>query len=176
MPPSYTYSSMTIALNSVGTQAVGPFIDPDLLTASASISTTSGLPISLSSGIITVAPVAFALVGGPHIVVVTLTDECGLSSSTSFGVICTNTPPYFTITNYLDVIAPMNSTTSIITKEFLDNEGHYIYLDLLEYQTLSGPLLATAPSFATVVPVVGGAKYQINFFINTFALLGKHRI
>ena len=76
------------------------------------------------------------------------TDFCGLTSTTTFGVTVTNTPPYFLTPNYPDVIAPNNMTTSVTVREFMDDEGHFIYLDLLEYQTMTGPLLSTAPSFA----------------------------
>ncbi len=157
VPTTFIYPPMTIALNSVGTQTIQSYKDPDSISAISSISTTTGLPISLASEVITIAPVACSLVGF-HTVVVTITDACGDFITRNLDVTVTNTAPYFLIANSPDIEVPMNSVFTMTTKEFNDNEGHFISMSLYNYSSLTGPLLTTAPTFATIVPL---SSYKI---------------
>ena len=98
----------------------------------SSISTTTALlPISLASDVISVAPVDFSLVtSSPHTVVITLTDACKATFTSTMSVTATNTPPYFTVAGYSDMIVPMNSIYTFKMSDFSDAEGHTAYLSL----------------------------------------------
>lgn len=127
-------------------------MDPEGFTMVSSISTTGTLPISLSaSEVISVAPTSFSHVG-PHTIVVTLTDACGGVSTSNLLVLVANTAPYFTVPSYIDIVASMNEIKTFTMSDFLDAEGNPVSLALKEYSFTTGALLATAPSFATIVP------------------------
>lgn len=89
---------------------------------------------------------------------VKVTDACGAFITSDLDVYVTNTPPYYPVTNYPELVVPMNSVYTFTMTDLKDAEGHYIYLSLLEYGSLTGPLLSNAPSFATIVP---GSHYRI---------------
>jgi hypothetical protein len=65
---------------------------------------------TFSSDVLSVTPPlnSFSLVGS-HVIKVILTDSLGDSSSSNLNVMITNSPPYFTVASFTDVVTPINS-------------------------------------------------------------------
>ena len=142
----------------------------------SSISTSNaGLPISKSpTDLISISPPlnSFSLVG-PQNLQVTLTDACGSIVTHNLNILVTNSAPSFKVASFPEFVTPMNTIGKMSMTDFSDAEGHTVIIKLNEYSSTTGALLTTSPSFASITP---GTYFEIQFYINSFALLGRHKI
>ena len=143
--------------------AVPSYTDPEGCSVTSSVNIPPAIlsVTAFSSDVVTVTPPlnSFSLVGS-HVIQVILTDFCGDSSSSNLNVMITNSPPYFTVASFTDIVTPINLIGKMALTEYADAEGHTVTLSLKEYSITTGLLMSTAPSFARIT---SGSAFEIQF-------------